>query len=34
MSITFKGNPASLKGTALKVGDNAPVITLAKTLAK
>ena len=28
MSITFKGNPASLKGTALKVGDNAPVITL------
>ena len=28
MSITFKGNPASLKGTALKVGDNAPAITL------
>lgn len=28
MSITFKGNPASLKGSQLKVGDNAPVVSL------
>lgn len=28
MSITFKGTPASLKGSQLKVGESAPVITL------
>lgn len=28
MNITFKGGPASLKGSQLKVGDSAPVVAL------